>query len=141
MCSIHPRPLGRAQRPGLAEDLAGNADLADVVQEGAVAESIQLGAGDAKAPADRGGEIGDLVGMVGGVGVLQLDRIGEDTDGGQEGALEFGDQLAAVDRRADLAGDDVGQQQVLLGEGAGFLLLEVHHAPDRAGDRDRQREL
>ena len=51
------------------------------------------------------------------------------------------DQLAAVDRGADLAGDDVGQQQVLLGEGAGLVLLEVEHAPDRAGDEDRQRQL
>ena len=91
--------------------------------------------------ADRDRQVGDLVGVVGGVGVLQLDRVGEHAEGGEEGALQFVDQLAAVDRRADLAGDDVGEQQVLVGEGAGLLLLEVHHSPDRAGDEDRQREL
>ena len=51
--------------------------------------------------------------MVGGVSVLQLDRIGEHAERGEEGALELVDELAAVDRRADLAGDDVGEQQVL----------------------------
>ena len=115
---VHPLALVGAQRPGLAQDLAGDADLADVVEQGAVAEPVQLDAADAHPGADGGREVGDLVGVVGGVGVLQLDRVGEHADGGEEGALQFGDELAAVDRGADLAGDDVGEQQILLGEGA-----------------------
>jgi hypothetical protein len=111
---VHPLALGGGQRAGLAEDLAGDADLADVVEEGAVAEAVQLGAGNAHPGADGGGQVGDLVGVVGGVGVLQLDRVGEDADRGEEGALEFADQLTAVDRRPDLAGDDVSEQQVRL---------------------------
>ena len=77
--SIRSRSAG-GQRAGLAEDLAGDADLADVVQQGAVAEAVQLGAADAHPLADRDGQVGDLVGVVGGVGVLQLDRVGEDAD-------------------------------------------------------------
>jgi hypothetical protein len=134
-------PLLRRQRACLAQQFGRDADLADVVEEGAVAQAVELVAGDADAGADADGDVGDLVGMVGGVGVLQLDGVGEDGDRGQEGVLEFADQLAAMDRLADLAGNDVGEQQVLLGEGAGLALLEIHHAPGRSGDGDRDGEL
>jgi hypothetical protein len=70
------------------------------VEQGAAAEAVQLGAADAEAAADLDRELGDLVGVVGGVGVLELDRVGEDGEGVEEGALDFLDQLAAVDRRA-----------------------------------------
>ena len=43
-----PRSSG-AQRAGLAQQLAGDADLADVVQQGAVAEPVQLDPVDAHA--------------------------------------------------------------------------------------------
>jgi hypothetical protein len=55
--------------------------------------------------------------VIGGVGVLQLDRVGEHAERGEEGALELVDQLAAVDRPSDLA-----EQQVLVGEG---VLLDL----------------
>ena len=128
---IHLLPLLGAKRTGLAQQLARHADLADVVQQRAVAQPVELGPADAHPPADRNREVGDLVGVVGGVGVLQLDRVGEHAERGQEGALELVDELAAVDRRAELAGDDVGEQQVVVGEGAWFLLLEVAARPRR----------
>ena len=46
-----------------------------------------------------------------------------------------------MDRGADLARDDVGQQQVFLVEGAVIALLQIEHAPVGLGDDDRQREL
>jgi hypothetical protein len=39
---------------------------------------------------------------------------------------------------APMAGDDVGEQQVFLAEGAEFTLLEVERAPVGLGDDDRQ---
>ncbi len=74
---VHPLALVGAQRPRLAQQLAGNADLADVVQQRAVAESVQLGPADSQPLSHPHRQLGHLVGMVGGVGVLQLDRIGD----------------------------------------------------------------
>ena len=111
------------------------------MEEGAVAEAVELDALDPEPFADPDRQLGDLVGVAGGVGVLHLDRVGDHADRGEEGVLEFADQLAAVDRGADLAGDHVRQQQVFLAEGAALALLQVEHAPVGLGDDDRQREL
>ena len=138
---VHPGALLGGQRTGLAEDLGGDRDLADVVEEGAVAEAVELDPLDPHPLADPDRQLGDLLGVVGGVGVLHLDRVGDHPDRGEEGVLEFADQLAAVDRGADLAGDDVGEQQVFLVEGAALALFQVQHAPVGLGDDDRQREL
>ena len=80
VCSSIRSRSAAAERAGLAQQLAGDADLADVVQQGAVAEPVELGAADPQPLADRDREVGDLVGVVGGVGVLQLDRVGEDAE-------------------------------------------------------------
>lgn len=48
---VYPLALGEAQRPRLLQ-LAGCADLVDVVEQGAVAEAVELGAGEAEPTTD-----------------------------------------------------------------------------------------
>ena len=122
----------------LGEDLGANADLADVVQERGVAQRAQLGVGEAERAAGVEREVGDHVGVVGGVGVLGLQDVGEDPERGGEGGLQLLGQPRAVQRGADLGGDGVGEQEVVVAEGVGGELLEVQDAPDRAVDVDRE---
>ena len=76
----HDPELVLGQRPGLVQDVLGDADLADVVEQRAVGHALQL----AVAQAHVGGQAGRAVGQVAAVvleaEVLGLDRVGEGDD-------------------------------------------------------------
>jgi hypothetical protein len=60
----HDAPFGVVEGPGLVEDLVRDRELADVVQQRAVADGVLLGGGERPAVGDVGGERDDLLGVV-----------------------------------------------------------------------------
>ena len=72
-----PPHSSSSSSPGLAQDLLGDADLADVVQQRPEADDPRIRGRDAELLADGAGQIGDLAGVVVGVGVLGLQRRGQ----------------------------------------------------------------
>ena len=74
--------------PGLLRIVAGDRDLADVVEGGGVAEHPQLLALDARAVRRPRPRVGDRSGVRGGVAVLGLERRRERLGGAEVGAVE-----------------------------------------------------
>ena len=70
----HHAPLGVGQRPGLVEDLVRDRELADVVQQRAVAHLLEVGGREAEQARDVRGQRDDLLGVLVGVVVAGLDR-------------------------------------------------------------------
>ena len=110
----HRLELLARERRGLVEDVAGDPDLADVVQHGGVLEHAQLGVGEPHAAADGDGHGRQRVGVRGRVLVLGLHG------GGQRGhrlevhAVELVVGLGVLQGDGDLAADG-GEQRELLG--------------------------
>jgi hypothetical protein len=82
-------PLVVVQRPRLVQDRVGDRHLAHVVQQEAELElgrEHQLGGELARGLQTVGG---DALGVLAGVGVSRLDRVGQGTDRGHVGAAEL----------------------------------------------------
>ena len=60
---LHDRALLGGEPPGLREDLARDADLADVVQQRTELEPLQLALAEAELATDAQGEVGDPAGV------------------------------------------------------------------------------
>ena len=128
-----PAFFGR-ERAGLTDDLAGDADLADVVEERAQLENLQPVAGQAHGRTDRHRHLGKRAAVILGVGVLCLERVGEGLHRRDVRSLELvespgvaqseggdvGDPASELDvprrehRLIGLGGDDEGAEPVRL---------------------------
>src|SRR2546421_621158 len=78
----HDGELFWRERSRLLEDIAGDADLADVVQQRAILQQAQLFAGQPQPPPDIDGELGGLPRMRLRVAVLGVQRRRQRADGG-----------------------------------------------------------
>ena len=109
----HDLPLVVVERPGLREDPVRDADLPDVVEEGAVGDGVELLGREPDAQRDPGRMGGEPLAVVLRRRVLGLDRVGEGGDDGMrrfhpdegtseaKGAADAGEQLRPVERLAD----------------------------------------
>ena len=81
----HQLPLLGVEPAGLVEDLVGDPDLADVVEQRDRADLVGRAAVQAEAAGDRAGELVDLVGVAAGVAVARLEGGGQRADDGAVG--------------------------------------------------------
>ena len=98
----HVLALAGVERAALAQELRGDADLADVVQHGGVLDVAQRRRIEAEHPADPAREVGDRERVARGVHVLRLERTHERVDRGQEARLELARDALAVERQGGL---------------------------------------
>ena len=94
--------------------LVGIADLADVVEERAELEPLQLGGLEAQRLADAQRHVGDPARVRGGVLVVGLERVRQRLDGRDEGLLEALVAAGALQRDGRLVRDAAEQAQDLL---------------------------
>ena len=99
---LHHLPLLVVERARLVEDALGDPDLADVVQEGADLDRVELDAAVAEAACERDGDAGDALGVAAGVVVLRLHRAGERPDRLDVLLAHLLDEAGALDRRRKL---------------------------------------
>src|SRR3954447_4126884 len=85
---LHDRPLRRREAPRLREHVARDADLADVVQQGAELEALERAIVEAELLTHAQREILDPAGVSGRVLVVRLESVGESLDRGDERPLE-----------------------------------------------------
>ena len=71
------------------EQFVGQADLADVVEQGGEHHVLHVAGGEAQFDGDLAGQVGNAPRMAGAGAFAQFDKIGEDADRGQEVLLEF----------------------------------------------------
>ena len=76
----HDLPLALVERPGLVQDLVGDADLADVVEQRRGADATDLLAASASASPTLRGQVDDALRMLARVAVALLERRGERRD-------------------------------------------------------------
>ena len=138
---LHLLVLGVGERARLVQDLAADRDLADVVEQRAVAQRALLLGAHAERLADELGELGDLAGVRGRVGILGLEGVGEDGDRAHEGALELRVELAAVDRGSNRGRDRLGEEDVDVAEAVILGDGDLEHRPRLAVNADRRGEL
>jgi hypothetical protein len=62
------------ERPGLVDDRVGDGDLADVVEDAAVAQVLDRRLGESELTTDVNGQVRDRTSVVGRVAVLRLER-------------------------------------------------------------------
>ena len=77
---LHRLPLVGVERPGLGQDLVGDADLAHVVERAGVAQQLRLGGRHADRQAEPLAEAADALDVQPGLGVAPLDRHAEPLD-------------------------------------------------------------
>ena len=82
-------PLCRRQAVRLEEDRVGHGDLADVVQQEAELDLPVVGQVELRGPSDRKRVGGYALGVLAGVGVPRLDRVGQRPDRGHVGLVEL----------------------------------------------------
>ncbi len=80
---LHDSHLFVIEGPRLVQDVAGHADLSDVVEQRSVLEEAQHVSREPEALTDRLGERGGLPGVCLGMAVLGVERGGKRGDGGQ----------------------------------------------------------
>ena len=97
------RELGRAQRPGLAQDRVRHLQLADVVQQRGDGETAQARAAQAELLADLHGELRDAPGVLARRGVLDGEARQQARHPGAEQRLLLGDDVVDVDLRVQRA--------------------------------------
>src|SRR6185295_3274306 len=102
---LHDRPLALRQRAGLQEDRRGDADLADVVEEGAELEALERRRVEAELAADLERHVGDPAGVGGRVLVVRLECVGQSLDRGEERLLEVVVRAGVLDREPRLVRD------------------------------------
>ena len=108
---LHDLPLLVVEGAGLLQDALGDPDLADVVEEGADLDGIELGAGVAEPPSERDGDGGDPLGVAARVVVLGLHALRERRDRGEVRPANPLDQVGALDRRRQLRQDRLAQSR------------------------------
>src|SRR6185369_6153260 len=86
---LHHLLLVRRQPAGLVEDLLGDADLADVVEHGAIAQDAQLLLVEPEPAAHQHGEMGHPLHVAFRGGIFGFDRRRQGGDGAIEIALEL----------------------------------------------------
>src|SRR5438876_3346635 len=102
---LHHRPLLGGQPARLGEDRGRDADLADVVEEGAELEPFERVAVEAEGLADLHRHVADPARVRRRVLVVRLERVRERLDGGEERALEALEVARVRDRELRLVGD------------------------------------
>jgi hypothetical protein len=132
--------LGGGELAGLVEDGVGYGDLADVVEDRPVAQVAQVAAVESQLVAHRHRELGDRLGVVGGVVVLGLEGGGQRRGRAHVGLLELAIQLGGEQRAADVVGDRLHQVGVGRVERGRIAGRDLDRAPQlRAGvERDRE---
>ena len=75
------------ERPVLLQHPVGDADLADVVQQRAEAEDVELPLVEPQLPPDDDRQRADALGVAGGVGVARVERGGQRLDRADVGEL------------------------------------------------------
>ena len=137
----HELPLLGGQRTGLEQHAVGDADLADVVQEGNVLELVHALLGPAELLGEHGGVGGDAAGVTERVVVLGRQRRRERPQVGQVQALDLVVELGVLDRQGhELAdgfsgGDIIGREVVL------DVVEKVDEADHPVAGDQRQRDL
>ena len=86
---LHDLPLALVERGRLAQDLLGDADLPDVVEQGADLDRLELLAAEAELPGERERERGHALGVAARVDVLRLHAARERGDRVAVGAPEL----------------------------------------------------
>ena len=109
--------LMKGESAGLVEDVQGYGSLADVVQQGAGGQPLDVVLAHFHGPAHPLTQLGHSLGVSRGIGVAALHHAGQ----GQGGGLE------ALHQRPGQA-----QGLLLLGPFVGNVSNDVHRAPDRA---------
>src|SRR5439155_8694755 len=104
----------RAQAARLREDLARDADLADVVQQRAELESLECGVVEPETAADAKREVGVAPRVRRGVLLVRLERVRERLDGRDERALEPFVVARVRDRELGLVRETAEEAQLLL---------------------------
>ena len=87
--TLEHEPLGPGQRAGLAQDLLGDRELAEVVQAAGEPRELDLLLVEAEARRDAGREVGHARGMAARVRVAKVDRLCQ-ARGGPERAARSG---------------------------------------------------
>ena len=121
---LDDRALLDRQPAGLREDVAGDADLADVVEQRSELEPLQRGVVETQLGADAEREIRDPARMLRRVLVVRLERVRKRLDRGHERALEPFVAAGVRDRELRLVGDAAEQPQLALAELVGVDLGE-----------------
>ena len=130
--AAHDPPLGVVERAGLVQDRLRDADLPDVVEERAELEQVELLRPEPERPADVERERDDLLRVVVRVGVLLLERVRERRERlavqtlHRLGVLDLGEQPAG------LAGEEVGERDLVLVEATAAEVVDLDQAPDLA---------
>ena len=106
---LHHLPLLVVERARLVEDALRDPDLADVVQEGADLDRIELVALVAEAFGERDGDVGDALRVAAGVVVLCLHRASQRADRLDELLPDLLDEPGALDRSRELGEDRVAE--------------------------------
>ncbi len=95
--------FGVIEGAALIQDGVGDGDLADVVDAGGEADGLDLVFGQFHLAGDLFGEIGDLFGVFGGVGVMFMEHVDEGFEGPLGLSAEFG---VAAQGQVDADGGD-----------------------------------
>ena len=114
----HDAELVVRQRAGLVEDVLGDADLADVVQQGAVGDALQLAVAQAHVGSQARRAIGQVAAVVLEPEVLGLDRVGQ----GDHDVVRL---LHAPDDLAGPKGAAQASQELDLLEGLGHEVVRA----------------
>ena len=130
------RALLDRQPARLREDVAGDADLADVVQQRAELEPLQRRVVQPQLGADAEREIGDPARVLRRVLVVRLERVRKRLDGGDERPLEPLVAARVRDRQLRLVRDAAEQTQLALAE---LVATRSRRGCSRRGRRPRTR--
>ena len=134
------------QRVGLLQDVVGQPDLADVVEQRAEADDGHLGFGQLQLPRDHHRRLADALRVAGRVRVAGVERRRQRADGAEVGGARFGfgrrqpahQLVEAGGERVELAALARGLHGAAEVARRGHRRDGVRHAVDRIGQRPRQ---
>ena len=136
----HELPLFGRQRPGLEQHAVGDADLADVVQEGDVAHLLEAIRGPVQLGTQQGHVGGHPAGVAEGVVILGRQRRAQGPQVAQVKALDLFVELGVLEGQGDELTDRFGRGRLVLCEDALDVVEQVDDADDLVAGHQGQRD-
>ncbi len=137
---LHHGDLLACQRPGLSQDRLGDADLADVVQQRAQLDDPGVGVVELELGAHASGQVGDLAGVVVGVGILGLESSRQGAQRGEVGVLQPLGHPRPRHHRPGLGRQRRGQPQLAVGERPRTLVVDLDQGVRLRFDGQREHQ-